>query len=122
MRGASIPHAEARTRRVAASSCRPTTAIFVAVWIVFVLVASIAAHEIPAHITVHMFAKPEGDTMRVLVRVPLDAIKDVSFPLRRDNPDLLDVGAAEQALRDSATQWVADFIQFYEDGQRLGLR
>jgi len=93
----------------------------VAAWIVLVSALSIAAHEIPSHITVHLFVKPQGDTLRVLVRVPLDAIKDVSFPLRKENGDLLDVGAPglEPALRGSATQWIADLIQFYEDGRQL---
>jgi hypothetical protein len=99
---------------------RPAAAVFAAVWVAVVLAASLAAHEIPAHITVQLFVKPEGQTLRVLVRVPLDAIKDVSFPLNRENGDLLDVGAAEQSLRDAATQWVADLIDVYEDGQHVG--
>ena len=86
----------------------------------FTLSGPAAAHEIPARTTIHMFVKPDGQTLRVLVRVPLAAIRDVEFPLKKENGDLLDLSLAERALRDSATVWLADFIEFYEDGQALG--
>jgi HupE / UreJ protein len=86
----------------------------------FILYAPAGAHEIPARTTVHMFAKPESQTLRVLVRVPLAAIREVEFPLKKENGDLLDLGLAERALRDAATGWLADFIEFYEEGQPLG--
>jgi hypothetical protein len=83
------------------------------------MAASPAAHEIPQQGTVHMFVKPEGQTLRVLVRVPLASINDVLFPVRKDNGELLELGLAEPALRDAATIWLSDFMKFYEDGRLL---
>ena len=66
-----------------------------------------------------MYVKPEGQTLRVLVRLPLASINDVEFPVKADNGDLLDLSRADRALHDSATQWLADFMYFYENGQQL---
>jgi hypothetical protein len=84
-----------------------------------ILGPSVRAHEIPADITLYMYVKPEGQALRVLVRVPLASINDVEFPVKPDNGDLLDLARAERALHDSATQWLADFMYFYEDGRQL---
>jgi hypothetical protein len=98
---------------------RSRAAVLAAAFICTVLMVPTTAHEIPVHITVNMFVKPEGDTLRVLVRVPLAAINDVEFPVKKNNSDLLELANAEQSLRDAAMLWLADFIQFYEDGDRL---
>ena len=39
------------------------------------------AHEIPASVVVQAFVRPQGDTLRLAVRVPLAAMRDVEFPL-----------------------------------------
>ena len=39
------------------------------------------AHDIPGDVSVHAFVKPEGERLRVLVRLPLEAMLDVNFPL-----------------------------------------
>ena len=76
-----------------------------------------AAHDIPGDATVRAFVKPEGRLLHLLVRVPLVSINDIDFPMR--STELLDLSRAEPFLRDAATQWLADFIQFYEDDNRL---
>jgi hypothetical protein len=81
--------------------------------------ASPRAHDIPADITVHMFVKLEGNRLRLLVRVPLDSINDVSFPARAGNGEMLDLARAEPALRESATRSIADHIDFYENERLL---
>ncbi len=43
---------------------------------------ALVAHEIPSTVLVRAFVKPEGTRLRVLVRVPLQAMRDVEFPLR----------------------------------------
>ena len=40
------------------------------------------AHDIPNDVTVQAFLKPEGQRLRLLVRVPLKAMRDVEFPRR----------------------------------------
>ena len=75
------------------------------------------AHDIPRDVTVQAFAKPEGRTFRLLLRVPLKGIMDIEFP-RRER-DFVDLSRVEVALRDAARVWVADKITLLEDDRRL---
>ncbi|MDB2553714.1 hypothetical protein N9X99_04145, partial [Gammaproteobacteria bacterium] len=43
---------------------------------------SAQAHDIPSRITVNAFVKPEGNTLTALLRVPMEAFGEISFPLR----------------------------------------
>jgi hypothetical protein len=93
--------------------------------VIAVLVAAMAlavsfnasAHDIPNDITVQAFLKPEGQRMRLLVRAPLKALRDVDFPTR--GPGYLDLAGADSALRDGATQWISDNVELYEGDTRL---
>jgi hypothetical protein len=84
--------------------------------------AVLRAHDIPADVTVQTFFKPDGNRLRLLVRVPLAAMRDMDYPKPRGatRADLMDVGRAEATLRDAATLWLSDFIDVYENGDRLG--
>lgn len=75
------------------------------------------AHEIPSDVTVLAFVKPEGDRLRVLVRVPLVSMRDVEFPLY--GPGYLDIRGAEPLLEDQALIWIADYLELWEDGSPL---
>ena len=79
--------------------------------------AAVQAHDVPSDVTVRAFVKPEGDRLRMLVRVPLEALLDVNFPLR--GPGYLDVEGAERLLPDAAMLWLGQEIELYEDGVRL---
>jgi hypothetical protein len=74
--------------------------------------ARLSAHDIPRDVTVQAFAKPEGRTLRLLMRVPLKAIMDIEFP-RRER-DYVDLSRVDQALRDAATVWLSNKIEIYE--------
>ena len=76
------------------------------------------AHDIPSDITVHAFVKPEGQRLRVLVRAPLKAMRDVQFPLR--GPGFLDLAASQPLLGDAAMLWIAGSLELYEGGVSLG--
>ena len=76
-----------------------------------------AAHEIPARVTALAFLKPEGRILRVVVRVPLEAMRDLEFPLRGEG--FLDFARVDPLLRDAATVWIAGGIELLEDGRRL---
>ncbi|MGH9141488.1 MAG: HupE/UreJ family protein, partial [Vicinamibacterales bacterium] len=80
-----------------------------------------AAHDIPADVTVQVFVKPEGTRLRVLVRAPLQAMRDMDYPRPRaaTNADLLDLARADATLRDAATLWISDYLDLYENGQAL---
>jgi hypothetical protein len=75
------------------------------------------AHDIPNDVVVHMFVRPDGQRLRVLVRAPLAAMRDVPFPLRADGT--LELSRLGSTLEDAARLWIANSIAFYEDDVRL---
>jgi hypothetical protein len=79
------------------------------------------AHDIPNDVTVQTFLKPEGQRLRLLVRVPLNAMRDMDYPKVRGttNADLLDLSRADATLRDAATLWISDEIEMYENDDPL---
>ena len=78
---------------------------------------SAAAHEIPASVVAVAFVKADAGKVRVLVRVPLEAIRDIDFPERK--PGAMDLGAAAQLLSGAARTWIADELQVLQDGERV---
>ncbi len=74
-------------------------------------------HDIPSDITIRAFIKPEGQRLSMLVRVPLEAMLDVNFPLV--GPGYLDLARAEESLNDAAMLWIGQEVSLYEDGMRL---
>ena len=80
--------------------------------------AALIAHDIPASVVVQAFVRPQGDRLRVLVRVPLGVMRDVEFPLRGDG--LLDLPRAGQTLRDAAMLWLAKDLAIYEGDRPIG--
>ncbi len=86
--------------------------------LVFVLIpADSSAHEVPNDVTVQAFLKPEGERLRLLVRVPLEAMQDMEWPTF--GPGYLDLTALDASLNDAATLWLSDNIQLYEGEARL---
>jgi hypothetical protein len=83
--------------------------------------AAPAAHDIPNDVTVQTFVKPEGQRLRLLVRVPLQAMRDMDYPKPPGarNSDLLDLARADATLRDASTLWISDFLDLYEHGDKL---
>jgi hypothetical protein len=74
-------------------------------------------HEVPSDVTVHLLVRPAGDRLDLLVRAPLEAMQDVTFPTF--GPGYLDVARADATLRDAAQLWLASNIEVYEGGRRL---
>jgi len=77
----------------------------------------LAAHDIPRDATVQMFFKPEGNRLNILVRVPLKTMRDVEFPER--DRGYIDFDHVDQAVQESATLWISDFIDVYENDSPL---
>ena len=75
------------------------------------------AHDIPNAIIVQAFLKPEGDRLRFLVRVPLEAMSDIDVPQREQG--YLDLARADDALRTATTIWIAREVALYEEDTRL---
>jgi hypothetical protein len=78
------------------------------------------AHDIPADVTIQAFLKPEGQRLRLLVRVPLEALRDLSVPTRPGSAGtLVDLARLQPLLAGAATVWVAQNIDLYENDAPL---
>jgi hypothetical protein len=76
------------------------------------------AHDIPGELRLHAFAKPEGERLRVLVRVPLDLLLNLNLPKR--GPGYLDLAAAEGHIPKAIAATTKELL-FFEDGRQLAL-
>jgi hypothetical protein len=81
--------------------------------------ASQLAHDIPGDVTVQAFVKPEGQRLRLLVRVPLEALSDMVFPTL--GPGYIDFERARSRSEfdDAAMVWMGQEVQLFENGARL---
>ncbi len=102
------------------SACGGFVSIAFVVAIFTILLASFpfpaAAHDIPVDVTVQAFLKPDGQTLHVLMRLPLKAVQDIEYP-RRER-DFVDLPQIDQSLRDAATLALSNNMEIYE-GDRL---
>ncbi|MBK6489380.1 MAG: HupE/UreJ family protein [Gemmatimonadetes bacterium] len=79
--------------------------------------ASASAHEVPARVAVHLLARADSSQLRLVVRVPLEAVRDIDFPTWRG--DYLDIGRATPLLHEAATIWIAGYLELFEGTKRL---
>ena len=79
--------------------------------------APAAAHEIPSRVTVLAFVKPAPGRLRVLLRVPLESMRDVDFPVH--GPGYLDIERSEPLLRQAVRVWIAGSLSLYEENRAL---
>jgi hypothetical protein len=75
------------------------------------------AHDIPSRVTVLAFVKPDGTRLRVVLRVPLEAMRDVNFPER--GPGYLDIARTQPLLHDAAKLWLANDLEMFEENTAL---
>jgi hypothetical protein len=78
------------------------------------------AHEVPPSVMVLAFVKPEPGRLRLLVRVPLESIRDFEFVLRGSG--YLDLPSVHPQLNDAARMWIADYVEVFENDRPLELR
>jgi hypothetical protein len=76
-----------------------------------------SAHDIPASVAILGYVKPAGHTLHFVLRVPLQAMRDVEWPLR--GPGYLEIPKLDTLLRDAADLWIAKFIDVYEGTRKL---
>jgi len=77
----------------------------------------IQAHEVPNEVTVTGFVRPQGPALTLLLRVPLKSLRDVDIPTFTTG--FLDFSRVDTALTDATNIWIKDYIELYENGQRL---
>ncbi len=80
-------------------------------------VRALGAHEIPATVVAVAFVKADAARVRILVRIPLDAVRDIDFPERA--PGAMDLAQATTLLPGAARTWIADELAVLQDGQRV---
>ncbi len=104
-----------RAGSLPAAGCRLRALLVVALALA---TTSVVAHDIPDDVIVQAFLKPEGQRLRLLLRVPMEALIDVEVPLRERG--YLDVPRADQSLRDAATVWITRNVRMYEEVDGAG--
>ncbi len=77
----------------------------------------LGAHEVPTDVVIQSYLKPARGDLELLLRVPLEAMRDVSFPL--SGPGYINLDTVGPYLSDAAEIWLANFIHLYVDGERL---
>ena len=82
-----------------------------------VLPASPFAHEIPSRVTVLAFVKPEGQRLRLVVRVPFESLRDLDIPMK--GLDYLDLSRVGPLLEGAARTWIADYLELFEEDSAL---
>ncbi|MGE3958188.1 MAG: HupE/UreJ family protein [Vicinamibacterales bacterium] len=95
----------------------PLRTVALALGLALAASAVIRAHDVPTDVIVRVLVKPEGNRLRVLVRVPMVAMQDMDFPLH--GPGYLTIRDADPSLRQAAMTWVARDLKVYENDEPL---
>jgi len=82
------------------------------------LLGGASAHEIPNDVQVQSFLKQDEQVLRLFIRVPLSALKEVEFPLVKNL--YLDIPNVKPALLQAAELWFADNLKIVQGQQSLG--
>jgi hypothetical protein len=83
------------------------------------LPACARAHVIPNDAKIELILKPEGQQLRLLVRVPLQTMVDLEYPTRGTSQDFVDLERAERVLNDAAALWLVNNLDAYENNGLL---
>lgn len=75
------------------------------------------AHEVPSDVLVRAIVKADDGSVSLLVRVPLESMRDIVLPLK--GPGYLDLAKSGEPLRDAAVTWIANQVELYAGDQRL---
>ena len=75
------------------------------------------AHEVPVDALVQMYVKPEGHTLKVLIRMPLKSDMDEDYARRGDGT--VDLAQVNFALRSATTVALLEQLKIFEDGRLL---
>ena len=97
----------------------PLLLILLVTSLILTFPGTLPAHDIPGDVTVQAFVKPEGQRLRLLVRVPLEALSDMVFPTY--GPGYLNFERARERdeFTDAAMIWMGQEVQIFEDDTQL---
>jgi hypothetical protein len=94
-----------------------TRAVILAAALLAILPGNSIAHEVPANVAVQIYVRPQGSALRLLIRAPLAAMRDLDLPLK--GAGYLDFSRLGTQMNDAARIWIADYIRLYENDQEL---
>src|SRR5260370_7691162 len=66
----------------------------------------------PDELAIRAFAKPAGQRLHLLLRVPFKALNGINFPSRGTQGEL-DLAGVEAVLPSAARWWIADNLDLY---------
>jgi hypothetical protein len=69
--------------------------------LILLFAAAPGAHDIPNDVTLQMFVKPEGSTLRIIVREPLATMRDMEFRRQARGSDINDLSKDHPTRRES---------------------
>ena len=75
------------------------------------------AHEVPNDIVVQTYFKADGALANLAIRVPLEAMRDMNFPVY--GPGYLELDQISELTLDAAEIWLANFIDLYEEKTKI---
>ena len=75
------------------------------------------AHEVPPTATALVFLKPEAGKLNMVVRVPLEALRDAIWPL--ENQQYLIISRTDSLIRHAAELWIANYVHLFEGDRKL---
>jgi hypothetical protein len=79
----------------------------------FLIPSRVTAHEIPTDVVIQTILKPGPESIDFLVRVPLEAMRDVNFP--QSGPGYLVISEADKTIRDAAVIWIGREVRLFEN-------
>ena len=88
--------------------------------LVFSLISTdrgVLSHEIPNDVVVKTIIKVDEDSINLLIRVPLEAMRDMNFPTT--GPGYLELEKMPELTMDAAEIWLGNFIDIYEEKNKI---
>lgn len=103
-----------RPRRAWLKTRRAIALLLLVVAALAVAPVALRSHEIPARVTVLVFVRADGQRVTALVRVPLEALRDLEIPLR--GTEFINFSSLGTQVDDGARIWVRDALTLEENG------
>jgi hypothetical protein len=73
------------------------------------------AHELPKRVRISMIAAVDGTSLELMLRAPLEAMRDVDFPISPEG--YLELADARRYLEEAAGLWLVDNLELRERGE-----
>jgi hypothetical protein len=74
------------------------------------------AHEIPTSVLVRMLVQQDSSKVRIVVRVPLESIRDIDFPVKNGGM-YVDLVRADSLVPQAVATWIVPALRVIADGR-----